>query len=149
MNIVRWSPFRDTDGLFDRYQRLMRHPRFSGFDEELQGKEIDWRPSADISESSKHYLIKAELPEVRKEDVHVEVSDGMLMISGERRFEKEEETDTQHRIESMYGKFSRGFALPADVDEAGISAETKDGVLKVRLPKVEQQKAKTVEIAVD
>jgi HSP20 family protein len=111
-------------------------------------KDFDWRPTADISESKKHYMIKAELPEVEKDDVHVSVENGMLTISGERRHERDEETETQHRIERMYGKFSRSFKLPPDIDESAISAETRNGVLKVKLPKTKQTESKPVQISV-
>jgi len=147
MNLVSWSPFRDMEGILDRYQRMVGDPAVSG--NVFTSKEFDWRPTADISESKKHYLIKAELPEVEKEDVHVSIENGMLTISGERRYEKEDESDTQHRIESMYGKFSRSFSLPADVDETKISAESKNGVLKVRLPKMEQKTASSIKVSVE
>ena len=145
MNVVSWTPFRDMEGIFDRYNRLLGNRALSGFED----KEWDWRPTADISETKKHYLIKAELPEVDKDDVQVAVENGVLTISGERHFEKDEETETQHRIECVYGKFSRSFTLPSDVDESKISAESKNGVLKVRLPKVEQKAPKPIEISVD
>lgn len=148
MNIVRCTPFSDMNGFFDRYHRLVGSPARWGFDEEMKGTVMEWQPRADISETDRQYLIKAELPEVRKEDVKVEVRDGILTISGERRFEKEEETETQHRIESMYGKFSRSFSLPGDVDESGISAQSKDGVLKIRLPKKKQKARESVKIDV-
>jgi len=147
MNLVSWSPMRDMEGILDRYQRLVGDRAVSG--NVFASKEFDWRPTADISESQKHYLIKAELPEVEKDDVHVSIENGMLTISGERRFEKEDESDTQHRIESMYGKFSRSFSLPADVDETKISAESKNGVLKVRLPKMEQKTASSIKVSVE
>ena len=143
MNLVSWSPFRDLEGIFDRYS-----PTFMNMDSTFKGKDFDWRPTADISETKKHYLIKAELPEVEKEDVHVAVINGMLTISGERRFERDEETETQHRVERMYGKFSRSFNLPPDIDESAISAETKNGILKVKIPKMKQTESKPVEIAV-
>jgi HSP20 family protein len=131
MNVVSWTPFRDMEGIFDRYNRLLGNRALSGFED----KEWDWRPTADISETKKHYLIKAELPEVDKDDVQVAVENGVLTISGERHFEKDEETETQHRIECVYGKFSRSFTLPSDVDE------TKT--------KVEQKAPKPIEISVE
>jgi HSP20 family protein len=131
------------EGYFDRYNRL------TGDGNAFEGKNLEWRPSADISESKKHYLIKAVLPEVDKEDVQVSIENGILTISGERRYEKEEESDTQHRIESMYGNFSRSFTLPGDVDEQHISAKTKNGILNVRLPKAKEVEPKSVSISVD
>ena len=148
MNVVSWTPFRDMEGIFDRYNRLLGSRVPAGSAGQFEGKEWDWRPNADISETKTEYLIKAELPEVDKDDVQVSVENGVLTISGERHFKKEEETETTHRVESMYGKFSRSFSLPSDVDEATISAESKNGVLKVRLPKIEQKVPKPIEISV-
>jgi HSP20 family protein len=147
MNIVSWTPFRDMESMFDRYTNLFdRMP--SVLDDEMRVKGFDWRPTVDISETRKHYVIRVDLPEVDKEDVNVSIENGMLTISGERRFEKEEDTETTHRVESMYGKFSRSFTLPADVDETDISAKSKNGVLKVRIPKIEQQKEEPKKITV-
>ncbi len=148
MNIVNWTPFRDMESIFDRYNSLIGRAPFA-FEGELKGKGFDWRPTVDISETKKHYVIKAELPEVDKEDVTVSVDHGMLTISGERRFEKEEETETTHRVESMYGSFSRSFNLPADADEENITASSKNGVLKVRVPKTVEKKDEPVRIAVE
>ena len=149
MNLVNWTPFGDMEGFFDRYYNLLGRPPLGLADEDRPAKAFDWRPSVDISETKKHYVIKATLPEVNKEDVNVSVENGLLTISGERRFEKEEETETQHRIESMYGKFSRSFTLPSDADESKISAKSKNGVLKVRIPKVEVTKETAKRISVE
>ncbi len=121
MNIVNWTPFRDMEGFFDRYYNALGRAPMAGNDAELRRK-MEWRPSVDISETEKHYLIKAELPEVKKEDVDVSIDNGVLTIAGERHYEAEEDTETKHRIESMYGRFARSFTLPGDVDEAKISA---------------------------
>ena len=146
MNLVNWTPFRDMGSFFDQYNTLMPpRMRLAG----NGGKDFDWRPSVDISETKKNYVIKAELPEVDKDDVQVSVDNGLLTISGERKYEKEEETETQHRIERIYGHFSRSFTLPADADEAQISAKSKNGVLKVRIPKTEESVEKPKKIAVE
>ena len=143
MNLISWTPFRDMEGFFDRYNRLLMNETGA-----VEGKEFSWRPSADISETKKYYMIKAELPEVEKENMNVSIENGMLTISGERRHEAEEESETRHRVERMYGKFSRSFSLPADIDETKISAETKNGVLTVKLPKTKVVEPKPVQIAV-
>ena len=147
MNLVSWTPFGDMEGLFDRYHRLLGDRAMPG--DLLGSKEFEWRPTADISENKKHYLIKAELPEVDKDDVHVSIENGRLTISGERRYEKEDESDTQHRVESMYGRFSRSFALPADIDKSKIKAESRNGVLKVRLPKMAEKVVKPIEVSIN
>jgi HSP20 family protein len=94
-----------------------------------------WAPLVDITEDDKEYLIKVELPEIKKEDVKVTVENGTLTISGERKFEKEEKDKKYHRVERAYGSFVRSFALPEGTDGSKVSADYKDGVLKVHLPK--------------
>jgi HSP20 family protein len=108
----------------------------------------EWRPAANISETDSEYLIKAELPEVAKKDIDVTVNEGIITIKGERRMEKNDESEKQPRIESFYGSFSRSFSLPADVDSSKIHAESKDGVLTVRLPKLEAKKPRAIEVSV-
>ena len=98
-------------------------------------------PPADIVEREKEYLVKIDLPDVRKEDVKVLFDDGVLTINGERKVEKEVKGETMHRTERFYGTFERSFALPDDVDPKGIHAECKDGVLLVSLPRVAVRKA--------
>ena len=144
MNIVSWSPFREMDDIFNHYRRFVS----SSGDGETRGINLDWRPVADISETEGEYLIKAELPDVDRSDVHVSVDSGRVTISGERKMDKEEEDATQHRIESFYGTFSRSFTLPSDVDEEKISAKSENGMLKVHLPKTKITKPKPVEISV-
>ena len=148
MNLVKWAPFRDMESFFDRYYDLLGRSPLTGTDLEAS-KSLEWRPRVDISETKKHYLIKAELPEVDKDDVHVSVENGILTISGERSYEKEDESETQHRVERIYGKFSRSFTLPGDADESNISAKSKKGVLKVRIPKTEETRDEPVRISVE
>jgi HSP20 family protein len=101
----------------------------------------------DISEDDKEYVITAELPEVKKEEVKVTVENGVLTITGERRFEKEEKKK-YHRVERYYGSFARIFALPDDGDAAKVNAEFKDGVLKVHIAKSEAARPKQIEVKV-
>ena len=145
--LTRWSPFREFETLQDRLSTLFERvmPRTSsepgfGF--------ADWTPAVDVSEDEKEYLIKAELPEVQKDDVKVTVENGMLRITGERKFEKEEKGKKYHRIERAYGSFERTFALPEDAKTDALTAEFKEGVLKVHLPKSEQAQPKTLDIKV-
>jgi HSP20 family protein len=107
---------------------------------------IYWVPEVDIIESDKEYLIKAELPEVKKEDVKVSVEKGVLTIQGERKQEKEEKGKKFHRIERSYGSFERSFTLPDDADEGKVSAEFKDGILSVHLAKSEKAVPKPIEV---
>jgi len=106
----------------------------------------DWSPLVDISEDDKEYLVKADLPEMKKEDVKVTVENGVLSISGERKSEKEEKRNKFHRIERSYGTFLRTFTLPDNADSTKIAAEFKEGVLKVHLPKIPAAKPQHVEV---
>jgi HSP20 family protein len=108
----------------------------------------EFMPLADIVEREKEYLIKVDLPEVRKEDVKVLFDDGVLTIKGERKVEKEEKGDKVHRTERFYGMFERSFVLPEDVDVKAIRAESKEGVLTVHLPRVAVEKARPLAITI-
>jgi len=134
MNIVRWDPFRELEGIQGRLIRLVGERPYLG----LEGEEpafASWTPSVDVQETEKEYVIKADLPEVKNEDVNVEFDNGVLTVEGERKLEKEEKGKTFHRIERGYGKFVRRFALPTEIDGTRIAAEFKEGVLNVHLPK--------------
>ena len=147
MNIVRWDPFREFDGLQARLNRMFGDRPFRNF----EGDEMsfaEWAPAVDIQETDKEYVVKADLPEVKKEDVKVEFEGGMLTVEGERKMEKEEKDKKFHRVERGYGKFVRRFALPTEVDGTKISAEFKDGVLNVHLPKTAIGKEKTIAVKV-
>jgi len=108
----------------------------------------EWAPLVDIIEHDKEYLIKAELPEVKKDDVKVTVQDDVLTITGERTLEKEEKGKKYHRVERAYGRFARSFTLPEDADGNKVAAEFKDGVLKVHLPKSERAQIKSIEVKI-
>jgi HSP20 family protein len=125
--------------LFGRWPRMMGE----------EGEAYEWSPVADISETDDEYLVKAELPGIRREDVKVSLEEGMLTIEGERKQEKEEKGRRLHRIERFYGTFCRTFTLPDDADATGIRAESKDGVLNVHIPKSKVVKPKAIEIKVN
>ena len=147
MTLVSWSPFREFDDLLNRYGSFPRRQLQSG--DGAERELASWRPAANISETESEYLIKAELPEVAKEDIDVSVHDGIITIKGERRMEVSDDNEKQHRIESYYGSFSRSFSLPADADESGIQASSKDGILKVQIPKAVVEKPREIEIKVN
>src|SRR5216117_1308917 len=135
--LTRWEPLREMEDLQSRLSTLFgRTPMRRG-----NGKESitlpEWTPLADITEDDREYVIKAELPELRKEDVKVTVENGVLTISGERKFEKEEKKRKFHRVERGYGTFMRSFTLPDDADGKKVKAEFKNGLLTVHLPKSE------------
>jgi len=155
MTLMRWDPLREMEQATSLFNRLFERPMpgrpfpalLGGMGEEsLVG--VDWAPLVDIEETDKEFLIKAELPSVKKEDVKVALEDGVLTIQGERREEKEEKTRKVHRVERSYGKFLRRFAVPRDVDEKKVVAEFKDGILFVHVPKSEVAKPKLIEVKV-
>lgn len=144
MNITRWEPFRQIEDMFRQWQ----YPSFFARSLQRNGEGMQWTPTADISETAKEYLIKAELPEVKKEDVKITLDNGVITIAGERRHEKEQKDENEIRVESFYGTFARSFALPDNIDAKGIRAESKDGVLRVRIPKTQGEASQKIAIEV-
>jgi HSP20 family protein len=145
--LAKWTPFRELDDLQKRLGSLFgRGPLLGNSGEAMAVAE--WAPAVDVTEDEKEYLIKAELPDVKKEDVKVTVEDGTLRITGERKFEKEEKGKKYHRIESSYGRFERAFTVPDNTKADALTAEYKEGVLRVHLPKSETAKPKQVEVKV-
>lgn len=147
MNITRWDPFRELQDVSQRLNSLFARPFDGGFGREFLTV-AEWSPAVDVSETDAEFVIKAELPEVKKEDVKVTMEDGVLTLTGERKQEKEEKGKRYHRIERSYGSFMRSFELPENVDTAKAKAEYKDGMLTLSLPKTEKAKAKSLEIKV-
>lgn len=145
MNIVTWEPFASFEGLLNSTPSLLRRMRPL---ESNGGTKFEWSPSADISESDKEFLVRAELPAVKKEDVRITVDNGMLTISGERKQREEETKEKFHRVETFYGSFSRSFSLPDAVDAAAIRAESKDGIVTIHVPKTATEEKKPKEIKV-
>jgi len=145
--LTRWEPFTEMEDMQNRLSGLFgRAPARRG-----NGKELaiaDWAPLADITEDDKEYIIKAELPDVKKEEVKVAVENGVLTISGERKFEKEEKKRKYHRVERAYGTFVRSFTLPDDANAGQVKAEFKEGVLTVHVPKSEHAKPKHIEVKI-
>jgi HSP20 family protein len=146
MSLVRFDPFRELENIQSRLNRFFNDMPARTADEDMFF--TDWAPAVDIQENEKEYLVKADLPEVKKDDLKVEVENGVLNVEGERKREKEEKGKTFHRVERSYGKFIRRFALPTEVDAAQVKAEFKDGVLAVHLPKTVVAKPKSVEVKV-
>jgi HSP20 family protein len=146
--LTKWNPFRELEDIQNRLSSLFGRTPMRGLGEEAMTLS-EWTPLVDIVEDDKEYLIKAELPEVKKEDVKVTVDNGVLTITGERKFEKEEKGRKYHRVERGYGSFMRSFALPEGAAGEKISAEFKDGVLKVHLAKSAEAKPKSIDVKVD
>ena len=147
--LTRWNQFKVLEDLQHTLGSLFgrSQARWPEGQEETM-RVADWSPLVDISEDGKEYLIKAELPEVKKEDVKITMEDGTLTIMGDRKFEKEENGKKYHRVERAYGSFGRTFSLPDDASSAKVTADFKDGVLKVHVAKNEKARPQQVEVSV-
>ena len=146
---TRWNPFKELEEMEKRLSNYYgRTPTPTGTDKKEAITVAEWSPLVDISEDDKEYLIKAEIPEMKKEDIKLNVHDDVLTITGERTYEKEEKGKKYHRVERAYGSFMRSFTLPEDTDGSKINAEYKDGVLKVHLAKSEKAKPKAIEVKI-
>ena len=147
--LTRWSPWKELEDMEKRLSTLFGRAPVATDGEKKEAIFVaQWSPLVDITEDDKEYVVKAEIPEMKKEDIKINVHDDVLTVSGERRYEKEEKGKKFHRVERAYGSFMRSFALPEDADGSKISAEYKDGMLKVHLPKSEQAKKKAIEVKI-
>ena len=148
--VTTWNPLREMDEAQNRFNPFF----LAGFPNRMGSGEIhsltvaDWSPEVDISEDDRGYLLKADLPEMKKDDVRVTVEDGILCVSGERKSEKEDHKRKFHRIERSFGNFRRSFTLPEDADSTKVTADFRDGVLKVHLPTTARPKSKAIEVKV-
>jgi len=144
--ITRWNPFKEMEQMQNRLASLWNGEplRTNGAQEALTVTE--WSPRVDIIEDEQEFVVKAELPEMKREDVKVTVEDRVLTISGERKLEKEEKNKKYHRVEREYGSFVRSFTLPSNATGERVTAAFKDGLLKVHLPKQAKATATAVEI---
>ena len=148
MKLTVWEPFREMDQFLARMTPAQLWPASRALPE-ISNARLQWAPSADISETEQEYLVRAELPAVKKEDVQVTLEDGTIKIHGERKQQQTEKTEKFHRVESFSGEFSRVFSLPEDAEPAGVRAESKDGVLTVHIPKRAVAKQAPVQIKVN
>ena len=147
--LTRWDPFRELEDLQKRLSTLFgRAPVKSNGEQQEALTVTEWAPVVDIVEDDTQYVIKAELPGLPKDAIHVGVQDDVLTISGERQYEKEVNDKKVHRIERAHGRFARSFTLPENSDGEKVSAEFKDGMLQVHLPKTETVQPKQIEVTV-
>jgi len=145
MQLTRWNPFVELDDIQQRLNRLF-------LDRTAKTGEAtfaDFMPPVDIEETDIAFVVKADLPDVKKDAIKIHVQEGVLQIEGERTQQKEEQGKRFHKIEREYGRFVRRFALPAEVDPDKVRAEFKDGVLEVTLPKAPAAKPKMIDVKVD
>ncbi len=138
------DPFRELVNLRDDMDRFFSS-FFGGQAEESSGL---WSPVVDIEEDNENFLVKVELPGLKKEDIKISVRGNLLSVSGERKQETETKEKTFHRIERSYGKFSRNITLPADVDADKVKATYKDGILAITLSKPETMKPKEIDVEI-
>jgi HSP20 family protein len=147
--LTRWDPFRELEEVHNRLSSVFE----SGFprsrDREQSILTTAWAPLVDISEDDKSYQINVELPDMKREDIKVNVENGILTISGERLREEEQENRKFHRVERAYGSFVRNFTLPQNVDSNKVNATYRDGVLRVSIEKSESARPKAIEVKVD
>ena len=148
MELVRWEPFEGVNRVQSRINdlsdRTCRRTRA-----QQSATTGGWYPPVDILESKDSYLIRAELPGMKKEDLKTEVSEGTLTLSGERKFEEPANGVQYHRAERVAGKFSRSFYLPQTVKHDGIRATYRDGILEVQVPKAEEAKPRQIAISLN
>jgi HSP20 family protein len=141
MTLIRWNPARELASMeIDRLHRM-----FGG----LYGTAFNrsWVPAVDIYENDAHeYVIKAELPDMKREDINVTVENDVLTLKGERKADVDPASDQYHRVERYYGSFTRSFVLPSTVDASRISASYRDGVLTLRIPQREEAKPRQIEV---
>jgi HSP20 family protein len=147
MAIVRWDPFRELNAVQERMNRLFSDV-YRSADDDVMRRGL-WAPPVDIYDSGKHELvIKAELPDMKRDDIEITVENNTLTLRGEKKMDSEIKEEHCHRIERTYGAFSRTFSLPTTVDTTKVSADYKNGVLTIKLPIREEAKPKQIQVHV-
>ncbi len=149
MAIVRWDPFREFAQLQEQLNRAFSHAYTRGSSDEGLMASGAWMPPVDIFENGNHELIlKAELPDMTREDIDITVDNGTLTIKGEKKLSGEVKEEQFHRIERRYGTFTRSFSLPQTVDTGKVGAEYRNGVLTIRLPLRDEAKPRQIKVDV-
>jgi HSP20 family protein len=149
MTIVRWDPFRNMNTLQDRINRIFDETASRAKDYDVEVSQCDWRPVVDIYDTEKAIIIIAELPGVTKESITLDVKENILTLKGERTTDEEVKQENYYRMERCFGTFERAFTLPSTIDPGKISANFKDGILRIEIPKPEEKKPKQITIKVD
>jgi HSP20 family protein len=146
MALARWTPARDIMSVRDEMNRLMGEFFGRANGEEGTWFSGAWSPPVDIYETNEALVLKAELPGFSKDDIQIELKDNTLVMKGERKRDDEVKEGSFHRTERVYGAFQRSFLLPTTVDQSKVQAVYKDGILELRLPKVEAAQPKRISI---
>ena len=136
MNLVHWDPIRDFENLF----------RAGSVAPGIRERASSWTPAIDVRELSDAYRVDVELPAVAPEDVEVSCKDGLLTISGERKYERENDDERVHRSERLYGRFARSLRLPNDADQDAIEATATHGVVTISVAKRETARPRSIEV---
>jgi HSP20 family protein len=149
MAIVRFDPFGDLASMQDRINRIFGDAYLrNGTDDDVMNRG-DWRPPVDIYENDKHEIVlRAELPGLKREDLDIRVENNTLTLRGERKRDTEVKQESYHRVERVYGAFSRSFSLPTTVNTEQVTAAFVDGVLTITLPMREEAKPRQIQVQV-
>jgi HSP20 family protein len=146
MALARWTPYRDLMAVRDEMNRVFNEAFGRGSNDETAWFSGAWSPPVDIYETNDALVMKAELPGFSKDDINIEMKENTLLIRGERKREDEVKEGSYHRTERVYGAFQRSFLLPTTVDQEKVRASYKDGVLELRLPKVQAAQPKRIAV---
>ena len=147
MSIIRYDPLREA--MQQMRHHLFHHQPFEQPYEEAQGTAGSWSPLVDVFEDSEGITLKVELPEVDADDVDIQVEGNALTLRGERKLENVDKQEGYHRVERSYGSFARRFTLPTTVETANVTAQSRDGVLRIFLPKKAETKPRQVKVQAD
>jgi len=145
---TQWNPFKDRSDLENRLATMLASRAATGDGGKEAMTVAEWSPLVDIIEDEKQFLIRAELPDMKKEQVKLTVENDVLTISGERKYEQETTEHKHHRIERAYGSFMRSFSVPDDADPDKVTADFKDGILQIKMAKSESKKPKHVDVKI-
>ena len=146
MSIIRYDPLREA---MHQMRHHLFHQHFDQPYEETQGAAGGWSPLVDIFENTEGIMLKVELPEVDANDVDIQLEGNALTLRGERKLENVDKQEGYHRVERSYGAFSRRFTLPSTVETANVTAQSRDGILRIFLPKKAETKPRQIKVQVD
>jgi HSP20 family protein len=145
--LIPWRPFRDLEDLERRFDDILNWPQLPAVWRRIPTMDMGWAPVVDVFEKEDKFVVKAELPGMKEEDINISVVGETLNIRGERKAEKEVKEDDYYYCERSYGNFSRSLALPSNVDTKKIEANYEDGVLEISLPKTSEVKPKKISVS--
>lgn len=145
--LIAWRPFRDLEEMRTRFDDMLGRPLLPAVWRRIPTMEMGWAPAIDVFEKDDRFVVKAELPGMKEEDINISVVGDTLTIKGERQVESEVKDDDYYYCERSYGTFSRSLAVPFNVDTKKIEANYEDGVLEISLPKIPAVKPKKISVS--